>query len=415
MASAAGLRSRQQISGPEEGQGALSGDINAGEGGSNGVTPGTSEEDGHGDIGSHTDESAGTMLDPRELATFRAYQAHAEEFAAYQANQALPRRRQASLSYETQGMPKRQTPNLKAKDPAPYKGVSPAELDEFIYECERQFASRGFQSEEIQEGVTPMSQSQLREETIKKVAYATGFLESTPRTDWRSWLLQNPGGATSWTHFKTLLSEFLEGDKEEAYLEANEKLLAAKQRKGDTINAFHEYAYKLHIRLRALDSAQAMTDRQFFNFIRARILPDHRVELDKLMIGPRTIQELLTQIRKYERAAKTHIKQDGGSRSHSELSSKSQDSKRDNKSGRTGKPDQKGRGETLGQAKTSRKKENESTFVMYKDKLTDEVRERRSKDKACYKCGMPGHRTAECTVKEQVMFDSPKMLEATKN
>ncbi len=180
------------------------------------------------------------------------------------------------------------------------------------------------------------------------------------------------------------------------------------------INAFHEYAYKLHIRLRALDSAQAMTDRQFFNFIRARILPDHRVELDKLMIGPRTIQELLTQIRKYERAAKTHTKQDGGSRSHSELSSKSQDSKRDNKSGRTGKPDQKGRGETLGQAKTSRKKENESTFVMYKDKLTDEVRERRSKDKACYKCGMPGHRTAECTVKEQVMFDSPKMLEATK-
>ena len=86
-------------------------------------------------------------------------------------------------------MPKRQTPNLKAKDPALYKGVSPAELDEFIYECERQFASRGFQSEEIQEGITLMSQSQLREETIKKVAYATGFLESTPRTDWRSWLL----------------------------------------------------------------------------------------------------------------------------------------------------------------------------------------------------------------------------------
>ena len=133
------------------------------------------------------------------------------------------------------------------------------------------------------------------------------------------------------------------------------------------------------------------------------------------MIGPRTIQELLTQIRKYERAAKTHTKQDGGSRSHSELSSKSQDSKRDNKSGRTGKPDQKGRGETLGQAKTSRKKENKSTFVMYKDKLTDEVRERRSKDKACYKCDMSGHRTAECTVKEQVMFDSFKMLETTKN
>lgn len=52
---------------------------------------------------------------------------------------------------------------------------------------------------------------------------------------------------------------------------------------------------------------------------------------------------------------------------------------------------------------------------MYKDKLTDEVRERRSKDKACYKCGMPDHRTAECTVKEQIMFDSPKMLEAAKN
>ena len=123
------------------------------------------------------------MLDPRELVTFRAYQAHAEEFTAYQANQALPRRRQASLSYETQRMSKRQTSNLKAKDPAPYKGVSPAELNEFIYECERQFASRGFQSEEIQEGVTLISQSQLRKKTIKKVVYATGFLESTPRTD----------------------------------------------------------------------------------------------------------------------------------------------------------------------------------------------------------------------------------------
>ena len=52
---------------------------------------------------------------------------------------------------------------------------------------------------------------------------------------------------------------------------------------------------------------------------------------------------------------------------------------------------------------------------MYKDKLTDEVRERRFKDKACYKYNMSDHRTAECIVKEQVMFDSLKMLEATKN
>ena len=209
--------------------------------------------------------------------------------------------------------------------------------------------------------------------------------------------------------------EFLKGDKKKAYLETNKKLLAAKQRKGDIINAFHEYAYKLHIRLRALDSTQTMTNRQFFNFIRARILSNHRVELDKLMIGPRTIQELLTQIRKYERAAKTHIKQNEDSRSHSELSSKSQNSKRNNKSDRTGKSDQKGRDETLGQAKTSRKKENKSTFIMYKDKLIDEVRKRRYKDKACYKCDISGHRTAKCIVKKQVMFDSLKMLETTKN
>ena len=133
------------------------------------------------------------------------------------------------------------------------------------------------------------------------------------------------------------------------------------------------------------------------------------------MIESRTIQELLTQIRKYERAAKTHIKQDEDSRSYSKLSSKSQNSKRDNKSGRIGKPDQKSRDETLEQAKTSRKKENKSTFVIYKDKLTDEVRKRRFKDKACYKCDMSDHRTAECTVKKQVIFDSLKMLEATKN
>ena len=152
-------------------------------------------------------------------------------------------------------------------------------------------------------------------------------------------MLQNPGGATLWTHFKTLLFEFLKGDKEKAYLETNKKLLAAKQRKGDIINAFHEYAYKLHIRLRALDSAQAMTDRQFFNFIRARILSNHRVELDKLMIESRTIQELLTQIRKYERATKTHTKQNKDSRSYSKLSSKSQNSKRDNKSNRIDKLD----------------------------------------------------------------------------
>ena len=77
----------------------VSGGTNADEGGSDEVAPGTGEG-GHGDIGSHGDESAGAMLEPRELARFRACQAHAEEFAACQANQALPRRRQASLSYE---------------------------------------------------------------------------------------------------------------------------------------------------------------------------------------------------------------------------------------------------------------------------------------------------------------------------
>ena len=123
------------------------------------------------------------MLDLRKLVTFRTYQAYAKEFAAYQANQALSRRRQASLSYETQRMSKRQTSNLKAKDLALYKGVSSAKLNEFIYECERQFAFRGFQSEEIQKDVTLMSQSQLREKTIKKIVYAIDFLKSTSRID----------------------------------------------------------------------------------------------------------------------------------------------------------------------------------------------------------------------------------------
>ena len=83
MTSVAELRSRQQISSLEEKQETLSNNINASEEESNEVTSKTNEEDDHDDINSHTNESAETMLDLRELVTFRVYQAHAEEFVAY--------------------------------------------------------------------------------------------------------------------------------------------------------------------------------------------------------------------------------------------------------------------------------------------------------------------------------------------
>ena len=37
---------------------------------------------------------------------------------------------------------------------------------------------------------------------------------------------------------------------------------------------------------------------------------------------------------------------------------------------------------------------------MYKDKLIDKVRERRFKDKTCYKCDISDYRTAKCIVKK---------------
>ncbi len=80
-------------------------------------------------------------------------QVDAEEYAAFQAYRA--RRRQASLSFETQGTAKRLTPSLKTKDPKPYKGETPEELDDFLYECERQFDAKGFTTEEDREGETP--------------------------------------------------------------------------------------------------------------------------------------------------------------------------------------------------------------------------------------------------------------------
>ena len=62
------------------------------------------------------------------------------------------------------------------------------------------------------------------------------------------------------SHFKTLLREILEGDKEEAYAESSQKLTNARQRKIDTVNEFYDFTYKLHIRLRTLDKERAMTE-----------------------------------------------------------------------------------------------------------------------------------------------------------
>ena len=59
----------------------------------------------------------------------------AEDYAAFQAFQTHPR--QASLSFETQESAKRPTLSLKTKDSIPYKGDTPEELDEFLYDCER--------------------------------------------------------------------------------------------------------------------------------------------------------------------------------------------------------------------------------------------------------------------------------------
>ena len=133
----------------------------------------------------------------------------AEDYAAFQTFQT--HRRQASLSFETQGSAKRPIFGLKTKDPISYKGNTSEELNDFLYECERQFDTKGFQKEESREGVTSADLATYKEETMKKVGYATGFLEDRAKTGWKSWLIQFPNGADSWAHFKTLLREFLEG------------------------------------------------------------------------------------------------------------------------------------------------------------------------------------------------------------
>ena len=52
------------------------------------------------------------------------------------------------------GSAKRSTLSLNTKDPVSYKGDTPEELNDFLYECERQFDAKGFQKEENREGVT---------------------------------------------------------------------------------------------------------------------------------------------------------------------------------------------------------------------------------------------------------------------
>ncbi len=350
-------------------------------------------------------ETAGS--DIAEPIDTRTMQVDAEEYAAFQAYRA--RRRQASLSFETQGTAKRLTPSLKTKDPKPYKGETPEELDDFLYECERQFDAKGFTTEEDREGETPADRVHQKEDTKKKVAYATGFLEERAKTDWKSWLLQFPLGADSWTHFKTLLREFLEGDKEEAYAEGSQKLTNARQRKGDSVNEYYDYTYKLHIRLRALDKERSFTDQQFFDYFRARLLQEYRIKLDELIPGPKTMHELLHQVHRYEKTARTHAQKDGHKdKSRSEGSTKPQDSKKDNKSGRAANHDQK-------KNRDDKDSSTKAPFVMWKDKLSDDVRDRRWKDQACFKCGLPGHKTRDCTAKDQTLHDSQAMLEAAKN
>lgn len=352
---------------------------------------------------------------PDNLAGPSMVQVNRDDYAAFQAYQA--HRRQASLSFETQGVPKRSALSLKTKDPNPYKGDTPEELDDFLYECERQFDAKGFPRERTTDDEDAPAQALNKEETMKKVAYATGFIEGRAKTDWKSWLLQFPDGADSWTHFKTLLQEFLEGDKEEAFAEGNQKLTNARQRRSDSVNEFYDYTYKMHIRLRALDSKRAMTDDQYFDYFRARLLIEYRVKLDELIPGPRNIHDLLHQVRRYEKSAKTTGSREDSKKdkSRSEGSSNTQDSKKDNKSGRAATHDrQKGQGYKKDK-KDKKDKQEKPPFVKYKDKLSEAVRERRAKDSACYKCGLPGHLTRDCTAEEQVLLDTSTMLQAAKN
>ena len=178
---------------------------------------------------------------------------------------------------------------MDTKDPKLYKGDTPEELDDFLYKCERQFDAKGFQKEENCEGVTSADPIAYKEETMKQFS----------------------NEANSWTHFKTLLRELPERDKEEAYAESSQKLTNARQRKTDTVNGFYDFVYKLHIRLRTLDRERAMTVQQFFGYFRARLLPGYRTMLDELNPGPRTMNELLRRVRRYERTAKVNAPKDG--------------------------------------------------------------------------------------------------------
>lgn len=54
-------------------------------------------------------------------------------------------------------------------------------MHDFLYESERQSDVKDFQKEENREGVT--SADLASEETRKKVAYATGFLENRDKTN----------------------------------------------------------------------------------------------------------------------------------------------------------------------------------------------------------------------------------------
>lgn len=364
-------------------------------------------------LGGNDESSLGERGVTSEGSGPTAVQLSAEEYTDFQAFRAVQaHRRRASLTFETQGPPKRSTLGLKTKDPNPYKGDSPEELDDFMYECERQFDAKGFPTEEDREDITPAEQAIYRQETRGKVAYATGFLEDRAKTDWKSWLIQFPKGADSWTHFKTLLREFLEGDKDEAYAESSQKLTNARQRRTDTVNEFYDTVYRLHIRLRTLDKERAYTDQQFFDYFRARVLPEYRLKLDELIPGPKTMNDLLHQLQRYEKTVKINTSREGH-KDKSERSSDPQDSKKDNKSGRAANQ---GHKKDPGDKKNKKDKSSSTRpLILWKDKLSDDVRSRRNKDQACYKCGLPGHATRDCTAKEQILHDTQAMLDAAKN
>ena len=81
--------------------------------------------------------------------------------------------------------------------------------------------------------------------------------------------------------------------------------------------------------------------------------------------------------------------------------SKPQDSKKDNKSDRAANHDQK-------KARGDKKDKDKSSFVIWKDKLSKAIKERRFKDK------LSAHQTRDCKAKEQALHDTQAMLDATK-